>query len=900
MSEKKRHCLFIIDGHSLLYKSYYAIRGLSTRSGIPTNAIFGFAQMLLRIIREAEPRYLCFTFDSKTPSFRRELYPEYKANRAVMPDDLQGQIPYVFRMLDAFRIGYIIQEGFEADDLIATLSHQAEEKGWETKVVTADKDLFQIVNDRTHILRFGPKEIEEFDPESVWKKMGVQPEQITDYFGLTGDASDNIPGVAGIGPVTASKLLKEFKTLDEVIDKADSIKNAKAQQKIKENINQARLSRQLATVIRDVPINFDLHDFAINMEITPELESLFNELEFKALLTSLKNTGEEQIKAKRTVQYKIIRTHEELKEYVLKAQDASILSVDTETTSPDPMRCRLVGISLSCAPGEAVYIPLSHKETAAEGRQISLDEATALLAPLFKSNDIKKCGHNIKYDIHVLHRVGLNLGNIAFDTILASYLLNPDKASHGLKTIVPEELGIFMEPITNLIGKGKTSITFDHVPMSKAAEYACRDADVTLELMSHFQKQLAKVHLDHLFHEIEVPLIPVLEDMESRGIAIDTAHFEMLSRKTQVHLKQLEKECHELVGYDFNLNSPKQISKVLFEDLKLTPTKKGKTGYSTDVTVLEALSQNHPLPGKLLTYRIFEKLLSTYIDVLPRLVHPETGRIHTTFIQTGTATGRLASRDPNLQNIPVRTPEGRAIRAGFIPGEKGWVLVSGDYSQIELRILAHISGDKTLIRAFQEDKDIHNLTATKIFGGIEEWITPEMRDIAKTINFGVIYGMSAYRLATELGITRSEAGKFIDDYFKTYQGVKNWIDHIIQEARTAGYVRTLSGRLRYIPDLKNSNRNIRAAAERIAINTPIQGACADMIKIAMISIHNRFNLENIESRLLLQVHDELIFEVPEREIDRISSIITEEMEQALPLDVPVKVGVKIGSNWSEC
>lgn len=900
MSVEKRHCLYIIDGHSLLYKAYYAIRGLSTKSGMPTNAIFGFLQMLLRIIREAKPRHLCVTFDSKTPGFRRELYPEYKANRTVMPDDLQGQIPYVFRMLDAFRISHIMKEGFEADDLIATLSHQAEKKGWETKVVTADKDLFQIVSDRTHVLRFGPKEIEEFDTDFVEKKMGVLPGQITDFFGLTGDSSDNIPGVAGIGPVTASKLLKEFKTLDRVIEKSGSIKNAKLQQKIKDNINQARLSKQLATVRRDAPINFDSHDFAINLEITPELESFFNEMEFKSLRTSLKNTGEDKTKTQRTVQYKIIRNHDELKEYVLKARDASFLAVDTETTSTDPMSCRLVGISLSCAPKEAVYIPLGHDKTVMEGEQIPLDEAKSLLAPLLKSNKIKKCGHNIKYDIHVLRRVGLDLENIAFDTMVASYLLNPDKASHGLKTVVPEELDIFMEPITNLIGKGKTSITFDRVPLKMAAEYACRDADVTLELMYHLHKKLAKAHLDRLFQEIEIPLIPVLEKMESTGISIDTAHFESLSKETHVHLEQLKKECHELVGYDFNLNSPKQVSKVLFEDLKLPPLKKGKTGYSTDVTVLQTLSQNHPLPKKLLAYRVYEKLLSTYIDVLPRQVHPETGRIHTSFIQTGTATGRLASRNPNLQNIPVRTPQGRAIRAGFIPGKKGWVFVSGDYSQIELRILAHISGDKTLIKAFQENKDIHNLTATRIFGGIEEWITPEMRDMAKTINFGVIYGMSAHRLATELGIPRTDAGKFIDDYFKTYSGVKNWIDQIIQEAGALGYVKTLSGRLRYIPDLNNSNRNIRAAAERIAINTPIQGTCADMIKKAMISIHKRLERENLESRLLLQVHDELIFEVSEKEIDRISSIITEEMEQALPLDVPVKVGLKIGSNWSEC
>ena len=892
--------MFIIDGHSLLYKAYFAIRGLSTREGMPTNGIFGFAQMLFRVIKETEPHYLIVTFDSEGPTFRKEIYEDYKANRPIMPGDLQLQLPYLDRMLDALKVSRLSKKGYEADDLIATIASQAEKEGWQTRIVSADKDLFQLVNEKTHVLRFSKKQIIEYDPARVEEKMGVPPDKITDLFGLIGDTSDNIPGIKGVGPVTATRLLREFNNMEDILEKTSQINNAKLRDKLRNNAEKARLSKRLATVKSDVPLDVQTKNFRFDFKITPEIETLFEKLEFKTLLASLHNREVKTHHTLQDVEYKVLREKEELETFIKEAKSAELLAIDTETTSTDPMQCRLVGISMSFTPGKAAYIPVGHDPLAAGGKQLSLREVRRLLTPLLESRKLKKCGHNIKYDIKVLHRSGLRLQNITFDTMVASYLLNPAKTNHGLKTIAPEELGIPMRPISDLIGKGKKSITMDKVPIGKASTYACLDADVTLRLADHFEPKLQQSRLLDLFESLEMPLIPVLAKMETTGIAIDVSHFEKLSIETKTRLEEVQSECHELAGHPFNLNSPKQVATVLFDEIGLTPSKKGKTGYSTDVTVLQALADAHPLPGKLLEYRSYEKLLSTYIEALPRQINPETGRVHTSYIQTQAATGRLSSREPNLQNIPVRTPQGRSIRRGFIPGEKGWVLFSADYSQIELRILAHLSGDQALVKAFDEGRDIHRLTAVKIFGGPEDFITDEMREAAKTINFGIIYGMSAHGLAVQLGISRGEAKQFIDHYFRSYHGVRKWIDQTVQEAKEKGYVSTLLGRRRYVPDLTSSNRNIRAAAERIAVNTPIQGSSADMIKKAMISLDSRLKLENSPARLLMQVHDELILEVPENEVDALTPLVTEEMEGALPLDVPIKVGVKTGLNWAEC
>ncbi|HOE63300.1 MAG TPA: DNA polymerase I [Candidatus Sumerlaeota bacterium] len=893
--------LYIIDGHSILYKAYFAIRGLSTKSGIPTNAVFGFAQMLMRIIRESKSQYLVVAFDSKAPTFRKEMFSDYKANRPIMPDDLQTQLPYVEKMLDALEIKRLAMDGFEADDIIASLAHLAEQKGVETRVVTADKDLFQIVTEKTHILRFNKDNIEEYGPEQVRQKMGVPPERIADLLGLMGDSSDNIPGVAGVGPVTAVKLLNEYKSLENVLEKADNIKNERLKEKIKSGTETALLSRKLAMVKNDVPLESDFDSFRFDLKCTASLIELFQELEFKSLLNALKDAAlPQKTSEKAQAEYSIIRNKMDLAEFLQGKQKVKTLSIDTETTSCDSLRCALAGISLSSKPGEAAYIPVGHSLDIAGGEQMSIEDVKEALSSFLQSADIIKCGHNIKFDIQVLSGVGLNFSPNVFDTMIASQLLEPERASHGLKALASEEIGLPMKPISDLIGSGKNMISMAQVPVKAAADYACLDADACLQLMRHFEPQIEENGLANLFYHVEMPLVSALAEMEATGIAIDAAHFENLSVETKAILRRLEGDCFELAGHPFNLNSPKQVAAVLFEELKLPTAKKGKTGYSTDVSVLEEISSKHPMPKKLLEYRGYEKLLTTYIETLPRQVNPKTGRIHTSYIQNGAATGRLSSRDPNLQNIPVRTPEGRAIRAGFIPGEKGWALISADYSQIELRILAHLSGDKALRDGFKKGADIHKLTAAKIFGSPEELITDDMRDMAKVINFGVIYGMTAHGLSIQTKLTRYEAQKFIDDYFNIYRGVKEWIDQTIAEAAQKGYVSTLLGRRRFISDLRSPNKTIRAAAERVAVNAPIQGTSADMIKKAMVAIYNRLKRDNFRARMLMQVHDELVFEAPEDETERLSAMVTEEMEKTLPLDVPVKVGVKTGANWAEC
>ena len=892
--------LFIIDGHSIVYKAFFAIRGLSTRNGIPTNGIYGFVQTLFKAIKDYSPPYLCVAFDSKVPTFRHEIYEEYKSNRPVMPDELQAQMPYIFRILEGLGIKFLLKDRYEADDIIATLTTEAGKKGWEVRIISSDKDLFQLVDDSCHTINFSKKQTLEYGPEEVEKKMGVRPENITDLLGLMGDSSDQIPGIAGVGPVTAKKLIQQFGNLENIAENTEKIKNARIRQKVEDGLEIARLSKKLATVKDDLSLDVALEDLVYEKKYSDDLLDLLGELEFKALITTIRNKTGEKSNPLKDVEHKTLTTADEIRQFVKEALKAPVLALDTETTSTDPVSCRLVGISMCYKQGYAVYIPVGHDQTMAGSGQISSEELRTLLSPLLESEDVLICGHNIKYDIKVLKRHKYEIKNPGFDTMIASSLLDPIRKSHSLKVLATEELGIPMRPITGLIGKGRNSITMAEVPVKEASDYACLDADVTFRLYHQFRKQLEKEDLKELFETLEVPLIPVLSKMELIGIAIDKEYFEQLLEETVSLLKKIEKTCFELAGTEFNLNSPKQTAAILFEDLKLKPVKKGKSGYSTDVKVLQALAAEHPLPEKLLNYRSYEKLLTTYIDALPKQVNFETGRIHTSYFQTATATGRLSSRNPNLQNIPVRTPQGRAIRRGFIPGKKGWKFLAADYSQIELRILAHLSGDKALVEAFHSGKDIHNLTAVKIFGGPEEFITGQMRDAAKTINFGVIYGMSAFRLSRELGISRSEASSFIEEYFHSYRGVKKWIDATIENAEKKGFVTTLLGRKRYVPDLKSSNRNIRSAAERIAVNTPIQGTSADMIKKAMIQVDSRIEKENLQAALLMQVHDELIFEVPENEIEKLKSLVNEEMLSAMPLDVPLLVDMKTGNSWAEC
>ncbi len=887
--------LYIIDGHSYLYKAYYAIRDLSNSKGMPTNAIYGFVQMLNKLVRECQPKYLAVTFDHPGPTFRNDLFADYKAHRPQIPDDLQIQIPWVKRILAAMGITQIEQQGVEADDIIGTLASSASQTGFEVVILTSDKDMFQLVSDSVRILRAQSESLDLYDRQKVKEKMGVFPEQIVDFIGLVGDTSDNIPGVPSVGPKTAAALLTEFGTVENLLANSQRIANEKRRRIVQENSEQALLSKCLAAIKTDLDLPVSLEAFAWEFRPNDELVRLYREMEFHSLLEGLGVSG-----PKRDVNYRTITSIESLKAEVAAARCAGYVAIDTETTSENPMRAALVGISMSTEPNSASYVPCGHTGDSGSVQQISLAEVREVLGPLLADATIKKCGQNIKYDLKVLRRHAFSLDGIVFDTLLASYLLNPDKKSHSLKDLGLNYLNIVMRPISDLIGKGKSAITMAEVEIERASQYACEDADVTLQLSHILCDQLKEAELLPLFREIEMPLLEVLNAMEMEGVCIDVPYFSRLSREMQHRLNELAQEIYQLAGHAFNINSPKQVAKVLFEELKLPPMRKGKSGYSTDVRVLNELSSSHPLPKLLLEYRTYEKLKSTYVDSLPEMVNPHTGRIHTSYNQFVAATGRLTSSEPNLQNIPVRTLQGREIRRGFIASEPSRVLLSADYSQIELRILAHLTEDKALIEAFQRNEDIHRVTAVKIFGCSLDEVTPEMRDQAKIINFGIIYGMSAHGVSQQLKIPRGLAEAFIKEYFTAYQGVKGWIDSILQYARTNGYVKTLLNRRRYLSNITSSNGTLRSNAERMAINMPVQGTSADMIKKAMITIDHALCNHGLKTRMIMQVHDELIFDVPEDEVPLVSGIVEREMTGALELRVPVVVSISTGKKWAEC
>lgn len=887
--------LYIIDGHSYLYKAYYAIRNLSSSKGMPTNAIYGFVQMLNKLIRECQPKYLAVVFDHPGPSFRNKLYADYKAHRPPIPSDLQMQIPWVKRVLGALGITLIEQEGVEADDMIGSLSKSASQAGFKVMVVTADKDLFQLVSDSVSIMRAQPERLDIYDPPKVKEKMGVLPEQIVDFIGLVGDTSDNIPGVPSIGPKTAAALLAEYGTIENLLANSQHIENEKQRRVIQEHVDQALLSKRLAVIKTDVALPVSTESFAWEFRPNDELVNLYREMEFHSLLEGLRVAG-----PKRDVTYQTITAHEALTAEVAKARGAAYVAVDTETTSEDPMRAALVGISISYEPESAFYVPCGHTGHAATAQQMSLTEVREILGPLLADATIEKCGQNIKYDLKVLRRHGFSFDGIVFDTLLASYLLNPDKKSHNLKELGLDYLNIVMTPITDLIGKGKSAITMAEVEIERASRYACEDADVTLQLSHILLERLKEAELLPLFQEIEMPLLEVLNAMEMEGVCIDVPYFRHLSREMQHRLNELAQEVFQIAGHEFNINSPKQVAKVLFDELELPPIRKGKSGYSTDVRVLEELSVSHPLPGLLLEYRAYEKLKSTYVDSLPDMVNPHTGRIHTSYNQFIAATGRLTSSEPNLQNIPVRTKQGREIRRGFVVSEPSRVLLSADYSQIELRILAHLSEDTALVEAFHRNEDIHRVTAAKIFGCAPNEVTSEMRDQAKIVNFGIIYGMSAHGVSQQLKIPRALAEAFIKEYFAAYQGVKGWIDSVLRFARDNGYVTTLLNRRRYLSNITSFNGVLRSNAERMAINMPVQGTSADMIKKAMIAIDRALRKDGLKTRMIMQVHDELIFDVPEDEAPLVSKIVEREMTGALALRVPVVVAISTGKNWAEC
>jgi DNA polymerase-1 len=875
---KKNKTLYLIDGTAYIYRAYHAIRGLTNSKGLPTNATFGFTRILIKLIEDRSPEYVVMFFDAKGPTFRHEIYKDYKANRPPMPEDLSVQIPHIKKITQGFNIPVMEMQGYEADDLIGTFRLRAEEAGFSVVMVTGDKDFVQLVTDRAII--WDPMKDETIDIKTVRESFGVEPSQMIDVMGLSGDTSDNIPGVPGIGPKTALALIKTFGSMDRLYEQLDKITKKKQHQNLVQYKAQAFLSKELVKINTNVPVAFTPQDFKLKEPDNDRLSSLFKMLEFRQLQKDFPRQADLSKK-----QYVTVLDAESLSDLVTRLNTSNLFAVDTETTSKDPMKAELVGLSFSMKSDEAFYIPLAHDYPDVSD-QLELKTVLNLLKPVLENPGIKKIGQNIKYDWIVLKHYDIHLAGVVFDTMLASYLINP--LDH--KTITYEDV----------TGKGKKSISFAEVPLEKAGPYSCEDADIALMAYHVLKPMLEELDLMELMEKVEMPLVPVLMKMEMTGICVNRDKLRNLSKSFESQLEQLEISIYSIAGEEFNIRSSQQLGHILFKKLKLPVQKKTvkKTGYSTDVNVLTALADKHELPELILRHRALSKLKSTYTDALLDLVHPETGRIHTSYNQTVTATGRLSSSDPNLQNIPIRTDQGMEIRRAFIP-RQGWTMVSADYSQIELRILAHYADDEILIKAFKDDEDIHTRTATEVFQVFPSFITPELRRQAKVINFGIVYGMSPYGLSKELNISRKMAKTYIDNYFARYNGVKRFVDQTISSARETGKTSTLLGRIRYLPDINSANKTVREFAERTAINTPIQGTAADLIKLAMIHVDAAFSERNLNAAMLLSVHDEIVFEVPPEELETVKKLVKEIMEGIWDLKAPLKVNITSGGNWAE-
>ena len=884
--------IYLIDGSAYIHRAYHAIRGLSTSRGFVTNAAFGFTRMLIELMDDRSPKYVAMVFDSRGPTFRHDMYAAYKANRAKMPDDMAPQIPYIKQITDGFNIPVVEKPGFEADDLIGTLAKKAEAAGYEVVMVTGDKDFIQLITDRVTV--WDPMKDEVLDRAAVLEQFGIEPPQMAEVQGLSGDSSDNIPGVPGIGKKTAIKLIQAFGSIDGLYARLGEVGAAKMLEKLETHREQAFLSRDLARIDTDAPIALDLAGIETRPPDNRKLSALFRELEFRQLQKEY--PLEIDLSEK---DYRTICDEAALDALVEELKAAGRFSLDTETTCLSPMAAELVGISFSITPGTAVYVPCGHSCPGA----VQLDRGLVLekLKPLLEDPDIEKIGQNIKYDWTVLRRCGVDLAGVTFDTMVASYVLNPEKRAHSLEQIALDYLEHRMITYDEVVMvEGKRCASFCEVPVDAACTYSCEDADITLAASRKLAPMIADAGLTRLFETVEMPLVPVLVRMEETGIRVDTARLGSMSKELADELAQIEIEICRIAGEEFNIQSSQQLGYILFEKLCLPRQKKTKkkTGYSTDVEVLTALALHHELPALILRHRMLAKLKSTYVDALFELVNPATGRLHTSFNQTITATGRLSSSNPNLQNIPIRTEAGRDVRRAFIPRE-GWYFVSADYSQIELRLLAHYSGDEKLIRSFLKDEDIHTRTAAEVFMADPAMVTHELRRQAKVINFGIIYGMGAYSLSKELGISQKMAKTYIDNYFYRYSGVKAFIDQTLETARATGKIGTELGRTRRLPDINSRNRNLQAFAERTAVNMPIQGTAADLIKLAMIRIDQALRERNFRSAMLLTVHDELVFEVPPDELETLQSLTREIMEHVWDLKVPLKVNLAIGKDWAE-
>lgn len=894
---------FIIDGSSYIYRAFYAIRRLTNSKGMATQAVYGFFTMLLKVIRERKPDYICVVFDAPGRGFRHEMSEDYKATRQAMPEELAPQVPYIKQVVQYFGVQQMELEGYEADDLIAGLAHRVTERGMDVVIVSSDKDLHQLIADPS-IRQWDPQNDRHFTEQVVIERFGVTPGQMIDYMALVGDTSDNVPGVKGVGEKTGRQLIQTWGSLDAVYENLDRIPSESLRKKLAEGRASAYLSRDLVTLRPDVVIEKQLEEFAPAPPMRKEMIELCEELEFKSLLETLRREWADLEEARPVLKApsertdQVIRTKEELKRIVSMLSGKSLVSVEVETTSRDAMDAEIVAIAFCAAENAAYYIPVGHCGPGSEC-QISAAEALSELQPLFSALTPAKAGQDLKFQWVVLKGHGIELNGLVFDTTIASYLLDPGKQTHALDRVAAEYLGETISSLQDMTGRGKARVNFAELDLGKAAEYGCCDVETTWRLVSPLRQALEENGLKDLYERVELPLTEVLARMEYRGILVDSKKLENLSSEFQKALDQKAALVYEMAGEEFNIQSPKQLGYILFDKLGLSVIKKTKSGASTDVAVLEELAAEHPIAEQVLGHRTLSKLKGTYADALPRLIRPETGRIHTSFNQTVTATGRLSSSNPNLQNIPIRSDEGRKIREAFIAAP-GNMLLSADYSQIELRVLAHYSGDQSLRDAFRDGHDVHRRTAADIFGITPADVTPEMRRQAKMINFGIIYGMSPFGLSQRLRISTKTARAAIDRYFERYSGVRLFIDEAVRSARELGYAETLLGRRRAIPELQSKNFAIRQLGERLAINTPIQGTSADLIKKAMIDIYLALKKDGFRTEMLLQVHDELLFEVPLAERVRVQELIRNKMENVRPnLAVPLKIEIGWGENWAE-
>ncbi len=949
--------LYLLDGYSVIYRSYFAfIRNpLRNGRGENTSAIFGFVRTLLSILKEYEPKRFAVVLDSLEETFRHKQYEAYKATRDKTPDDLHAQIPRIEAILEALKVPKIRSEGYEADDVMATFAERCREEGRECYVISGDKDLLQLVDGPVKVLKPTQKSgLEELDREGVLEEWGVYPEQILDYLSLVGDSSDNVPGVKGIGAKTAAKLLSDFGTLDRIYENLEAISSKSQREKLEEGRESAYMSKELITLAYDAPLSLSIEELGLSGLDVEAAVPLLQEESMQSVVDELRAAiGSERTaesggpradsgapaagghpaakaqpvagaqpaaKARPAAQarpaagavpgYEPLRTPEKLlgkgsyetvttvgraREVLDQAREAGRFAFDSETDALSEMVARPVGFSISWEPKSGFYFPL----LGPEGPVLPRDEIRPLLKELLEDPKCELVGQNLKYDYKVLSRWGVEMASIHFDTMIAAWLIDTAANGYGMDGLARRYLGYETVHYTDLFeGKGAGDKPFSEVPLESAGHYAAEDADITWRLYELFAPEIERRGYQKLFYQVEMPLVALLGRMELRGISLQVDELESYSEELGSELQDLEKEIYELCGREFNIGSTKQLQEVLFQERKLQPVKKTKTGYSTDNAVLQQLAREDPVPERILRHRQLSKLKSTYVDALPKLVNPETGRLHTHYQQTGTATGRLSSKDPNLQNIPIRDEEGRKIRRAFV-APPGWRIVSADYSQIELVVLAHLSDDPGLKSAFSEGVDVHRRTGALIFGVDTDQVTPEQRRIAKTINFGVMYGMSSFRLSNELSISRREAEAFIQAYFGTYSRIREFIDQTVAEAEKTGRVRTLLGRERPLPDINSKNRNVKSGQERIAVNTPIQGTAADIVKLAMLNVDERLTQEKMRSRVLLQVHDELILEAPEDEVDMLTAILMEEMSTAVELSIPLGVNVESGSNWGE-